>query len=149
MRWRDFDRMLWMQLVQEARDRQLSELPAPIFGSDGDAEVVAQAAMNAHACGTDNLVRFDRADLSQIEPPSDCGLLICNPPYGERLGEVQVLGAFYKQLGDVLKQRFKGWTAFILTGNKELGKCIGLRAARRIPVNNGSIACTFLKYELY
>jgi putative N6-adenine-specific DNA methylase len=149
MRWQDFDRALWMQLLEEARDRQLSELPAPIIGSDGDAEVVAQAETNARACGTGDRVRFLQAELSQVEPPSDCGLLICNPPYGERLGEVDELGAFYKLLGDILKQRFKGWTAFILTGNKELGKCIGLRAARRIPVNNGSIACTFLKYELY
>ncbi|HEY9302503.1 MAG TPA: RNA methyltransferase, partial [Phormidium sp.] len=54
-----------------------------------------------------------------------------------------------KMLGDIFKQRFKGWNAFILTGNKELGKKVGLRTSRRIPVFNGSIPCTLLKYELY
>jgi putative N6-adenine-specific DNA methylase len=65
------------------------------------------------------------------------------------LGELQELGALYKTLGDIFKQRFKGWTAFILTGNKELAKKVGLKASRRIPVYNGSLACTLLKYELY
>jgi len=56
------------------------------------------------------------------EAPADCGVLICNPPYGERLGDTKELGALYKTLGDIFKQRFQGWTAFILTGNKELAK---------------------------
>jgi len=75
--------------------------------------------------------------------------LICNPPYGERLGDASELGDLYKMLGDIFKNRFKGWNAFILTGNKELGKKVGLRTSRRIPVFNGSIPCTLLKYELY
>ncbi len=59
------------------------------------------------------------------------------------------LGALYKSFGDVLKQRFKGWTAYILSGNKELTKQIGLRSSRRTPLYNGSLPCTLLKYELY
>ena len=59
------------------------------------------------------------------------------------------MGEFYKMLGDIFKQRFTGWTAFILTGNKQLSKQVGLRTSGRIPVYNGPIACTLLKYELY
>ena len=93
--------------------------------------------------------RFSVRELSEVEAPTAQGIIICNPPYGNRLGKVEELGEFYKLLGDVFKQRFKGWTAYVLTGNKELAKRIGLRAARRIPVYNGSLPCTLLKYELY
>ena len=75
--------------------------------------------------------------------------LLTNPPYGERLGRGENLGAFYKLLGDVLKQRFKGWNAFVLSGNKELAMSIGLRSAVRTPVYNGTIPCQLMKYEMY
>ena len=76
-------------------------------------------------------------------------IIICNPPYGKRLGKSEELGSLYKLLGDIFKQRFKGWTAYVLSGNKELTKKVGLRTSGRIPVYNGSLPCTLLKYELY
>lgn len=148
-KWRDFDEVLWQQLQQDAKNSQISELKAPIVGSDRNLDILNQARMNAEQCGVAHQVTFTQTELSQLEPPADCGIIICNPPYGERLGNVRELGDFYKELGDVFKQRFKGWTAFVLTGNKELAKRVGLKAARRIPVYNGSISCTFLKYDLY
>jgi putative N6-adenine-specific DNA methylase len=71
------------------------------------------------------------------------------PPYGERLGDKKELAAFYQQLGNVLKQRFKGWTAFVLSGNKDLAKHIGLKSNQRTPVYNGSLPCQWMRYELY
>jgi putative N6-adenine-specific DNA methylase len=65
------------------------------------------------------------------------------------LGHTEDLAPLYKQLGDTFKQRFKGWTAYILTGNKALGKQVGLRTSRRIAVYNGALPCTLLKYDLY
>lgn len=149
MKWQDFDRPLWRQLGHEALEAQHSDLPASIWGSDADRSAIELAQTNAENCGVTDFVRLKQLELSQLEAPGDRGMLICNPPYGERLGDSQELGALYKQLGDIFKQRFKGWTAFILTGNKELAKRVGLRAARRIPVENGAIPCTLLKYELY
>jgi putative N6-adenine-specific DNA methylase len=151
-KWRDFDEALWQQLLDEAENSELPELKAPIFGSDRDLDILNQARINAQQCGVADKITFTQADLSVLsllEAPADSGVIICNPPYGERLGDAEELGDFYKLLGDVFKQRFKGWTAFVLTGNKELAKRVGLKASRRIPVYNGSIACTFLKYELY
>lgn len=149
MNWQDFDRPLWRQLCQEALEGQRDELPAPIWGSDRDRAAIEQATTNAVNCGVTDFIELKQMDFSQLEPPGDRGILICNPPYGERLGNAEELGELYKQLGDTFKQRFKGWTAFILTGNKELAKRVGLRASRRFPVENGAIACTLLKYELY
>lgn len=145
----NFDSQLWQQIVAAAQD---SKLPAPkalIWGSDRDPDILAQAQSNAERCGITEQIKFTQAELSQLEAPADCGVLICNPPYGERLGDTGELAALYKTIGDICKQRFKGWTAFVLTGNKELAKKIGLRASKRIPVYNGSLACTLLKYEMY
>ncbi len=145
----DFDLELWQQLLTEAQNSKISELKSPIYGSDRDPNVLTQARGNAQRCGIAHQIKFTQTELSQIEAPADCGVLICNPPYGERLGNSQELGTLYKTLGDIFKQRFKGWTAFVLTGNKELAKKVGLRASHRIPVYNSSLACTLLKYELY
>jgi putative N6-adenine-specific DNA methylase len=147
--WPDYDKKLWNELVKEAENSQELELLAPIIGSDSNSEVIKQANLNARNSGVRNHVKLLQKTLAEVEAPSDSGVIICNPPYGKRIGELDENEALYKLLGDVFKQRFKGWTAYILTGNKELAKKVGLRAAKRIPVNNGAIPCTLLKYELY
>jgi putative N6-adenine-specific DNA methylase len=148
-RWRDFDVQQWEQLYQQAEAEIKTELSAPIIGSDRDSDVLQAAQSNALACGISDYLDLYHTELADVEPPADHGILICNPPYGDRLGNDQDLAAFYKQMGDVFKQRFKGWTAFVLTGNMTLAKRIGLRPSRRFIVYNGSIECRFLKYELY
>lgn len=145
----DFDKQLWQQLLTEAKNNQIHELKAPIWGSDRDANVLSQARGNASRCGLEDYISFRQTELTELEAPAQSGIIICNPPYGERLGVPEELGTLYTTLGNIFKQRFKGWTAFILTGNKELAKKVGLRTSRRIPVYNGTIACTLLKYELY
>lgn len=147
--WRDFNPSLWQQLKQDAKQQQLSELPSLIWGSDGDYETIKQAQSNAKSCQLDQQIYLFQSQLQEITPPTSEGILICNPPYGKRLGNSQELGAMYRLLGDIFKQRFKGWTAYILTGNKALAKQVGLRTSRRIPLYNGSIQCTLLQYKLY
>ncbi|MGF1491491.1 MAG: class I SAM-dependent RNA methyltransferase [Microcoleaceae cyanobacterium] len=149
MNWKDFDAELWQQLCDQAEAEQGWELPTVIMGCDRDPKVLDQARHNAAQCGVADQIQLIQRQINQLEPPTDRGIIICNPPYGERLGDVQRLGGLYKSLGDIFKQRFKGWTAFILTGNKALAKQVGLRTASRTPVYNGGLQCTFLKYELY
>ncbi len=147
--WGDFDQSLLEKLITEAQGSQLDTLPASIWGSDGDEDVIEQAHVNATNSGVENYIWFSQMELSEIAAPADSGVLFCNPPYGERLGGDIDLGAFYKLLGDVMKQRFKGWTAFVLSGNKELSKYIGLKSSQRIAVYNGTLPCQLMKYELY
>jgi putative N6-adenine-specific DNA methylase len=147
--WQDFDRTLWQDLVKEAKNNCLSVLSVPIIGSDRDLEVIEQAKINAQNCGLEKQIQFAQQELSTIQPPADKGIIICNPPYGERLGKEEELEQLYKLIGDVFKQRFKGWTAYVLTGNKQLAKKIGLRTSCRLSVYNGTLPCTFLKYQLY
>jgi putative N6-adenine-specific DNA methylase len=147
--WTNFDAELWQQVRQEAEASPKAELETLIWGCDRDLDILHQARVNARRCGIADQIRFFQQDLETLEAPADNGFILCNPPYGERLGNREELGAFYKLLGDVLKQQFKGWTAFILSGNKELAKYIGLKSAQRIPVYNGSLPCQWMKYELY
>jgi putative N6-adenine-specific DNA methylase len=147
--WLDCDRDLLDRLIQEAKSSQKETLLAPIWGSDRNPEVIEQAIANAQNCGVADQIWFSEMELVDVVAPTDSGVVFCNPPYGERLGRNSDLGAFYKQLGDVLKQRFKGWTAFILSGNKELAQAIGLKSSQRIPVYNGTLPCQLMKYELY
>lgn len=146
--WVDYDAPLWESLLKEAQMSQKERLPIMI-GTDADADVIIQAKSNAKACKISDQVQFYQQHLVDITAPAESGILLCNPPYGKRISDVEALFPLYKLLGDVFKQRFKGWTAYILTGNKELSKKVGLRTSRRIPINNGGIPCTLLKYDLY
>ena len=147
--WPDFDPALWETLLDEAQAREQLHLPAPILGSDSDEAILKQAWANTNFSGLNHHIQLACRDLADIEPPGDSGTIVCNPPYGERVGDRCALGDLYRLLGDVLKQRFKGWTAYILSGNKDLAKTIGLKSSQRTPISNGSIACQLLKYELY
>lgn len=147
--WLDYDDELWESMLAEAEEQQKEDLLAFVGGSDRDPNVLIQAHANAQKCGIEHLVKFQQNELADVEAPADSGILLCNPPYGERLGKDTDLGAFYKLLGNVLKQRFKGWTAYVLSGNKALSSNIGLKSASRVPVYNGALLCQLMKYELY
>ncbi len=147
--WPDYDAALWRSMLQQAKAQQRSQLVAPLWGSDSDPTVLEQAQANAANAQLGQLITWCHQPFEAITPPAEKGILICNPPYGKRLGDVETLGTFYKQMGDIFKQRFTGWTAFVLSGNSTLTKRIGLRTAARIPFRNGDLPCTLLKYELY
>ncbi|HJV66540.1 MAG TPA: THUMP domain-containing protein [Geomonas sp.] len=148
-RWPGYDRLLWSRLVKEARQGRLDSLPAPIIGSDISHSAIAMAHQNAGRAGVGDLLRLERYPVGELIPPPGPGVLVLNPPYGKRLGEEEALRPLYKEIGDVLKQRCKGYTAYLFTGNLELAKSVGLKAARRIVLFNGPIECRLLKYEMY
>jgi putative N6-adenine-specific DNA methylase len=125
-------------------------LPANlVFGSDRDRRAVELARRNAQNAGVGAAIRWSQHDFAKLDPPADRGTLICNPPYGERIGDEIELEAFYRKIGDTLKQRWTGWTAWVFTGNLSLAKRIGLKPSRRIVLFNGPIECRLLKFELY
>ncbi|MGI4866252.1 MAG: THUMP domain-containing class I SAM-dependent RNA methyltransferase [Janthinobacterium lividum] len=149
--WPDFDADLWAQVRQEAEAQRIEEPQAYLAGSDLDPRVIDQAAANIEAAGLDECIRLSVRDVRDAQPPQGQapGLVITNPPYGERIGEETQMDALYKTIGDALKTNFQGFDAFIFTGNLEAAKAIGLKVSRRIPLFNGPIDCRLLKYELY
>lgn len=148
--WPDFDRGLWQKVTDEAREKVRRRLDSPIVGYDRDRGAISTALENTGRAGLGKFVHFERRELDRLEPVGVVpGTLIVNPPYGERLGEVEELKGLYQHLGDLFKKQMKGYTAFIFTGNLELAKSVGLRASRRFELFNGPIECRLLKYELY
>jgi putative N6-adenine-specific DNA methylase len=148
-RWLDFDTLLWSRIVADA-ERGIRKLPERLItGYDMDKRALALARRNADAAGFSGQLHFFHLALDEFKPEGDKGVVIINPPYGKRLGDVEKLKALYRQIGDVMKQHCRGWTGFVLTGNLELAKHIGLKASRRFVLFNGPIECRLLRYELY
>jgi putative N6-adenine-specific DNA methylase len=147
--WMDFDVELWTSLRDQARRGIGRTLPAPLLASDVRGDAVAMALTNARAAGIGHLLRFNKRDVRDFQPtPGRPGVLLCNPPYGERLGEEKNLFSLYRLLGEVFTQRCRGWTAYVFTGNPRLAAAIGLPPAAETPLYNGKIPCRLLKFEL-
>lgn len=147
--WLGHDPTLWRGMLTEAKELRKRELTIRLRGSDRSPGTIEMAQQNASRAGTGRLTTFSAADICTFEPASSPAMIIFNPPYGERMGELEELASLYRTFGDVLKKRCAGSTAFILCGNSELVRHIGLKATRRIPIWNGPIECRLLKYEMY
>ncbi len=147
--WMDFDIGLWTSLRDEARRGVGRALPASIVAADARGDAVSFAINNARAAGIGHLLRFDKRDVRDFQPPpGPPGVIVCNPPYGERIGEEKNLFSLYRLLGEVFAQRCAGWTAYVFTGNPRLAAAIGLMPAAEIALYNGKIPCRLLKFEL-
>jgi putative N6-adenine-specific DNA methylase len=148
-RWLDFDTELWADICAEA-EAGIRRLPVGLVtGYDVDNKALLLAGRNCAKAGLEGQVHFFHAALQEFRPEGDTGVVIINPPYGKRLGEEEDLRELYCQIGDVMKKQCRGWTGYVLTGNLELAKYIGLKASRRYVLFNGAIECRLLKYDLY
>ncbi len=148
--WPDFDQALWDSVRLDAEQARLEEPQALIVGSDISAEYIDLARENVSAAGLEDFIRLAVRDVKDATAPKgEPGLVVMNPPYGERIGEEAEMDALYKTIGDTLKSGFPGYDAYVFTGNLEAAKRVGLKASRRIPLFNGPIDCRLLKYELY
>lgn len=144
--WMDFDVRLWTEVRDEARRGVRNKLAAPILGSDARGDAIAFSRKNARAAGVGHLLDFAVRDLADFQPPQGPpGTVLCNPPYGERIGEEEELGGLYQLIGKVV-QRLPGWQCFVFTGNAALAKQIGLKPIREVPLFNGKIPCRLLQY---
>ncbi len=142
--------VLWQGILDEARERAADGLQAlpVIVGADADPRAVRAARANAASAGLGEHMRFEQLALGGQTPPGPPGLVIVNPPYGERLGDGEDLAPTYEALGDLLKTRFAGWRAAVFTGRPELGKRMGLRARRRNQFYNGALPCVLLQFDV-
>ena len=147
-RWPGHDAAVTAELRAQAQ-RAIRDTPARIVAGDADPRAVGAARRNARAAGVERVIEFERRDARELRVPGDGTLIVTNPPYGERLGDREQLEGFYGELGDALKQRAVGATAWMLVGDPELAKSVGLRASRRIPLWNGPIECRLLRFDLY
>lgn len=156
-RWPDFDEALWGELYTEAeeRERAVPKFDVPFLGGDANQSAIRIAKLAAETAGVRDLVRFSRRDAKELVPPALPGAVFTNPPYGERLGAGDAPGDDYesvvqswKSLGNFLHQQCGGTSAYVLCGNRDLTKFLGLRASTKHPVMNGPIECRWLKYDV-
>ena len=148
MRWRDYDGEIFERVCSEAADAALPHSSATIIGSDISPERIKEAVANARRAGVERDICFECAAFEERTPPPSPGTLIMNPPYGNRV-KVEDAEAFYRKIGDTLKNKYDGFNAFIFTNNALAAKAVVLRTSRRIPLFNGSLECRLLKYEMY
>jgi putative N6-adenine-specific DNA methylase len=119
-----------------------------IAASDLLGRELDHARANLEVAGLLPWVTLKQANVLELPPPAESGVMLCNPPYGERLGESDELAAFYPKLGDALKKSWAGWRCYFLTGDPRLPKLIGLKASRRTPLFNGAIDCRLLEFRM-
>jgi 23S rRNA (guanine2445-N2)-methyltransferase / 23S rRNA (guanine2069-N7)-methyltransferase len=151
LKWAQHDAKIWKELVEEAMEVEVQDekkIPK-IVGYDQDPAAVRAANANVERADLQNLIHIERRELESSEKIADKGVLVMNPPYGERLGDVEELKPFYKTIGDTMKKKYQGWNGYVFTGSSELAKVIGLKASRRFVLYNGAIECRLLKYDLY
>jgi putative N6-adenine-specific DNA methylase len=142
-----FQPALW-ELVRARVRAPAGVAHAPIVGADSDGAAVAMARANCIDAGVADRVQLHRAGFLSFEPPAPPGLLVSNPPYGVRVGELEALAAAYPAWGDRLKQRYAGWRACFISADMELAKRTGLKARRRTPLYNGALECRLFEYQL-
>ena len=149
MHIKGFNEQLWNDLRAQAKKEAGKTLHCRIVATDISREAVDAARKNAATAGVEHLIEFAVCDYSETTVPDGGGIVILNPEYGDRMGRIKELESVYAGIGDFFKQKCRGYTGYIFTGNADLAKKVGLRAKRRIPFFNSRIECRLLEYELY
>ncbi len=144
----NFDPDAWDAMREQAMAGERAVETLPLFGSDLYGRSLDHARLNLRDAGLDAAVQLKQVNLLELSPPAATGLLVTNPPYGVRLGEKEELAAFYPELGNVLKQKFSGWTAYIFSGDADLPKLIRLSATKRTVLYNGALECRLYEYKM-
>jgi len=143
-----FDAPAWKTLVDAARARVRTPERLDIHGSDRYGEELKLVRGSLAALGIEPLVSLKQADVLEMPSPAPSGVIVMNPPYGVRLQDQHALAELYPRLGDALKKKYPGWTAYILTADLRLPKLIGLSPSRRTPLYNGALECRLFELKL-
>ena len=145
-RWHDFDRELLDEIYND--DSKEREFTHKIYGYDIDIKAVNTARINVRAAGLTKCIEVECADFKDFTQPSGPAIMVCNPPYGERISTPNLLNT-YRMIGDRLKHQFQGNEAWILSYRQECFEAIGLKPSLKIPLYNGSLECEFRKYAVF
>jgi 23S rRNA (guanine2445-N2)-methyltransferase / 23S rRNA (guanine2069-N7)-methyltransferase len=150
--WKGHDAALWGRLRDEGHTRSKAgkKRHVRLYGRDTDTGALEAAKENLFQAGAGQGLSLERATMAQARAPQGSGkepegLFVCNPPYGRRLENEEDAKALHRDMGNVLRRQFLGWTAFVITEHGAMTKSIGLRPSQRIPVFNGPIECRVLE----
>ena len=141
-----FDSNLWTRM--KADERTTKPVKLQIFGSDNDPRVLGDARRNIAAAGVDRWVQLEQVDILDRPAPAPAGVMVANPPYGERIGSKEELAEFYPKLGSVLKKNYPGWRCHFFTADLRLPKLLRLQPSRRVPLYNGALECRLFEIRI-
>lgn len=147
MKWHDFDSDLWEKITEGAVGR-INNDAHEIIGLEISSNTLKKGRENIHLAKVDDLVKTFNVDFHEWEPPAGPGVLIMNPPYGERMDKDDIT-SFYKAIGDTLKKKYANYSAWIMSSNPDGFKSVGLKPTRKIHLFNGPLECRFMKFEMY
>ena len=145
---KNFDATAWNTMREKAIAAQLPARPLELYGSDLYGDALKTAWRNLDEAGLSECVELKQANVLEISAPAEHGMLVANLPYGERMGELDELAELYPKLGDALKKKFGGWTAYLFTADKAILKLMRLSPSKRTPLFNGAIECRLLEYKI-
>ena len=146
-RWKDYDADLYREVFREAEALERRDAACEIVGSDKDAQAARFARQNVKNAGLEKSVRIECKAFEEQTPPPGAGVLVMNPPYGERIA-IAAVNSFHRMIGETLKAKYAGWTAHILTGHLDAAQSIPLKPARQRTFFNGAIECRLLEYRM-
>lgn len=147
MSWDDYDSSLWNKIRLEAMEQKRT-VDISIIGHDVDKRQIKEAKSLVNRLGYQKLIHLDTNEFTGSLPPSSPGIIITNPPYGERIS-VTDIEELYQNIGDTLKKNYDGWEAWIISSNKAALKKIGLRPSQKQTLFNGALECKYQKFEMY
>ena len=142
----NYNAKVWEEIYENAPKR-VSSLPCKIVGSDIDSEMVLKARRNLSGLPIGRFVEVENLSFEELINPVEAGVMVTNPPYGERMGED--IEELYSKLGDWMKAELKGYTCWMISSSEEGFKNVGLRPERKIKLFNGDLECSFRKYSIY
>ncbi len=145
--WLDFRKDIYLNEKNKAKNKIINyeKLP-PIIGCEINKKVFEQACVNISLAGLENYIEVINNDFLELKLKCTPGIIICNPPYGKKLGDENELICLYEQMGIFLKKNFPGWEFWLLSGNGKLTKYLKMKSSLKIPVSNGGIDCRWIKY---
>jgi putative N6-adenine-specific DNA methylase len=140
-----YDPAQWEGVKRESHG---AESTPSLHGSDTEPKALNAARRNLAEAGVERWVKLERVDVLERAAPAPSGVMVMNPPYGERMGSPEELARLYPRLGDALKKRFAGWRCYIFTADLRLPKLIRLEPSRRIPLWNGALECRLYEFPI-
>ena len=145
--WLDFNKNIYLEEKNKAQKRVVTfEKLSKIIGCEINKDVFDQAKVNIKKAGLNNYIELQNDDFKNIQFKSSEGLVLCNPPYGKKLGDENELITLYEDMGEFLKRNFSGWEFWLLSGNPKLTRYLKMKSSLKIPVSNGGIDCRWIKY---
>lgn len=143
-----FSPSIWEKEKKESLKPRNSPKTLQIFGSDSDPRVLGDARRNIAGAGVDRWIRLEQSDILERPAPAATGVMIANPPYGERIGSKEDLAEFYPKLGSALKKNYPGWRCHFFTADMRLPKLVRLQPSRRVVLYNGALECRLYEFAI-